>query len=94
MGACREDLIPLAGHLSQTGGQAGITAVPRDSSGPGLPRKRSQCSFSYIHSASSYMLGEKLLHSVAAWPLAAVSSSLLHAHPYTIITAHERAHRI
>jgi hypothetical protein len=40
-----EYLIPLAGHLSQTGGQAGITAVPRDSSGPGLPKKRSQCSF-------------------------------------------------
>ena len=45
---CREDLIPLAGHLSQMGGQAGITAVPRDSSGPGLPRKRSQCSFSHV----------------------------------------------
>lgn len=55
---CREDLIPLAGHLSQMGGQAGITAVPMDSSGPGLPRKRSQRSFSYIHSASSYVLDE------------------------------------
>ena len=59
---CREDLIPLAGHLSQMGGQAGITAVPMDSSGPGLPRKRSQCSFSYIYiyiySASSYVLDE------------------------------------
>ena len=55
---CREDLIPLAGHLSQMGGQTGITAVPRDSSGPGLPRKRSLCSFSYIYSASFYVPDE------------------------------------